>query len=58
MRPLTHRRRPARAHYTHWRIDRLYRRLVKDVTIVQAKFHRYLCDLNRTPAKRASALET
>lgn len=41
---------------THWHIDRLYRDLVEDVTIVQANFHRYLCDPDRNPAEHASGL--
>lgn len=35
---------------TDWHIDRLYRDLLPDVTLVKANFHRYLIDANRDPA--------
>ncbi|MCH8467048.1 MAG: N-formylglutamate deformylase [Roseinatronobacter sp.] len=34
---------------TDWHIDRLYDGLVQDVTVVAAKFHRYVIDANRDP---------
>jgi len=34
---------------TDWHIDRLYRDLVPDATVVQAEFHRYVIDANRDP---------
>lgn len=35
---------------TDWHIDRLYRGLRPDVTMVRANFHRYVIDANRDPA--------
>jgi N-formylglutamate amidohydrolase len=34
---------------TDWHIDRLYRDLLPDVTVVRATFHRYVIDANRPP---------
>jgi len=34
---------------TDWHIDRLYKDLLPDVTIVRARFHRYVIDANRPP---------
>jgi len=34
---------------TDWHIDRLYKDLLPDVTIVRATFHRYVIDANRPP---------
>lgn len=34
---------------TDWHIDKLYRGLLPDVTIVRATFHRYVIDANRPP---------
>lgn len=35
---------------TDWHIDRLYKGLLTDVTVVKATFHRYVIDANRDPA--------
>ena len=34
---------------TDWHIDRLYKDLLPDVTVVRATFHRYVIDANRPP---------
>ncbi|MCB1390474.1 MAG: N-formylglutamate deformylase [Rhodobacteraceae bacterium] len=34
---------------TDWHIDRLYKDLISDVTVVRATFHRYVIDANRPP---------
>ncbi|WP_187430018.1 hypothetical protein ROLI_026550 [Roseobacter fucihabitans] len=34
---------------TAWHVDRLYRSVVQDVTVVRANYHRYVCDVNRDP---------
>jgi N-formylglutamate deformylase len=38
---------------TDWHIDRLYDGLQDEVTIVRAKFHRYVIDANRDPSGRS-----
>lgn len=35
---------------TDWRVERLYKGLIPDVTTVRATFHRYLIDANRDPS--------
>ena len=35
---------------TDWHIDRLYEALIPGLTVVRAKFHRYVIDANRDPS--------
>ena len=38
---------------TDWHVDRLYRGLLPDATIVRANFHRYVIDANRDPSGKS-----